>query len=129
MAINIKLVGVSLAELELALKYSGLFVDSDERGDYAEIKAIPAFLLGSVESNNVRCGCDAYRKLGEHKERMEKIKKLIMEEDMAQVHFGHVEKLPHSTLEFWEKLGNKTKRKRRKTVIDPSKFIFNIEEK
>lgn len=73
----IKLSGVSVAELESALKYSGLFVDASEQGDYAEIKAIPAFLLSDPASdqanpakpNNVRCGCDAYRQLAELKDK------------------------------------------------------------
>ena len=66
---KLKLVGASLAELESALKYSGLYVDAE--GDYAEIKAIPAFLLTSpdpsnpAKPNNVRCGCDAAKKLAE----------------------------------------------------------------
>lgn len=64
----IKLSGVSVAELELALRYSGLFVETREgHEDYAEIKAIPAFILS--KPNNVRCGCDAYRQLAELKDK------------------------------------------------------------
>ena len=70
---KLKLVGASLAELESALKYSGLFVYASDDGDYAEIKAIPAFLVsesfGSFgacgaygESNIVRCGCYAAKR-------------------------------------------------------------------
>lgn len=69
---RIKLVGVSLAELESALKYSGLFVESDK--DYAEIKAIPAFL---ASANKTQCGCDAARQLADLKERVsQKVKTL-----------------------------------------------------
>lgn len=45
MRTEIRLNGVSLAELSSALKYSGLYVEQSDIGDYAEIKAIPAFLL------------------------------------------------------------------------------------
>lgn len=46
MSMLIKLNGVSLAELESALKYSGLYVQVDHANpDYAEIKAIPEFIL------------------------------------------------------------------------------------
>lgn len=41
----IKLVGVNMRELESALRYSGLYVDANEQGDYAEIKAIPSFIM------------------------------------------------------------------------------------
>lgn len=74
---QIKLIGVSLAELESALKYSGLFVETrEEHEDYAEIKAIPAFLLSDsdptdpAKPNNVRCGCDAHRQLAELKDKV-----------------------------------------------------------
>lgn len=71
---KLKLVGASLAELESALKYSGLFVDVSDDGGYAEIRAIPAFLAGSFgacgESNIVRCGCDAAKKLAEIKDKV-----------------------------------------------------------
>jgi hypothetical protein len=67
---KLKLVGASLAELESALKYSGLFVDASDDGDYAEIKAIPAFLLDSSKPNIVRCGCDAAKKLAEIKDKV-----------------------------------------------------------
>lgn len=38
----IRLNGVSVAELESALRYSGLYVEAE--GDYAEIKAIPQMI-------------------------------------------------------------------------------------
>lgn len=42
----IRLNGVTMAELESALKYTGLYVQRDDSDDnYAEIKAIPDFLL------------------------------------------------------------------------------------
>lgn len=42
----IRLNGVSMAELESALRFSGLYVQVDEMNrDYAEIKAIPEFVL------------------------------------------------------------------------------------
>jgi hypothetical protein len=42
----IRLVGVSMAELESALRFSGLYVQTDEvNREYAEIKAIPEFVL------------------------------------------------------------------------------------
>ena len=41
---DIKLVGVSIAELESALRYSGLYVQADDAGEYAEIKAIPQMI-------------------------------------------------------------------------------------
>lgn len=45
MSMLIKLNGVSMAELESALKYSGLYVQTDEANpDYAEIKAIPQMI-------------------------------------------------------------------------------------
>lgn len=46
MSMLIKLNGVSLAELESALRYSGLFVEVGEgkNSDYAEIKAIPQMI-------------------------------------------------------------------------------------
>lgn len=45
---NIRLIGVPLAELEAALKYSGLYVDME--GDEVCIKAIPAFLLPTADT-------------------------------------------------------------------------------
>ena len=42
---TIRLVGVSMAELESALRYSGLYVQAyDSMPDYAEIRAIPEFI-------------------------------------------------------------------------------------
>lgn len=144
----IKLNGVSLQELELALKYSGLFVDSDpdKNPDYAEIKPIPAFLLSDapcrcsaasellvfkdkarkkvveVQENVLKLGYKIEElaiKLGEHEVRALKAKKSHYkmfpngnpyEESMAQAH--HNKEQVATSLEFWEKLGEKyTKRK------------------
>lgn len=132
---RIKLVGVSIDELQLALKYSGLFVESD--GDYAEIKAIPSFL---VSANHTQCGCAASRQLAELKDRVgQKVKtlqaqheemgykvqemaillgkhELRRERDLDYVARGkhargekeYVDaKVRLANIEFWEKLGDK----------------------
>lgn len=133
---RIKLVGVSLGELELALKYSGLFVESD--GDYAEIKAIPSFL---VSANQTQCGCAASKQLADLKDRVgQKVKtlqaqheemghkvqemaillgkhELRKEKDLDYVasmkhHMGEEEYVDRgrrlASIEFWEKLGEKS---------------------
>jgi hypothetical protein len=102
--------------LESALKYSGLYVDAE--GDYAEIKAIPAFLLTSpdpsnpTKPNNVRCGCDAYKQLQEIKTKArEKVKHLQEQvEEMGykikELEIGiDLPKPKPTSLEFWEALG------------------------
>jgi hypothetical protein len=64
----IKLNGVSMAELESALKYSGLFVETrDGHEDYAEIKAIPAFLIKDrpLQEGRALESLEVWEKLGE----------------------------------------------------------------
>lgn len=56
---NIKLVGVSVAELDLALKYSGLYFDADEMA----IRAIPEFIRQKHTT------LDMWEKIGEYHER------------------------------------------------------------
>lgn len=67
MKTEIRLNGVSLAELSSALKYSGLFVEQTDSGDYAEIKAIPAFLLKDRPQQEGRAleSLEVWEKLGE----------------------------------------------------------------
>ena len=108
MAISIKLVGVSMAELELALKYSGLYVDAE--GDYAEIKAIPEFLR--TNPSTTQCRCDAAKQLQEIKTKArEKVKHLQEQvEEMGykikELEIGiDLPKPKPTSLEFWEALG------------------------
>lgn len=67
MKTEIRLNGVSLAELSSALKYSGLYVEESENGGYAEIKAIPAFLLRDPPRQEGRAleSLEVWEKLGE----------------------------------------------------------------
>jgi len=57
---NIKLVGVSIDELETALDFSGLYVDGET------IRAIPQFLR---DKNQKHTTLDMWEKIGEHQER------------------------------------------------------------
>jgi hypothetical protein len=110
---NIKLLGVSLAELELALKYSGLYVEAE--GNYAEIKAIPEFLR--TNPSTTQCRCDAAKQLqGIKTKAREKVKHLQEQvEEMGYkvtelaVHLGKKEVVADKRLadiEFWEVLQN-----------------------
>ena len=112
---NIKLVGVSVAELELALKYSGLYVQTDDAGSYAEIKAIPQMLLS--KPNNVRCGCDAHKQLQEIKDKVRaktaelktQVEEMGYKVTELAVHLGKKEVVADKRLadiEFWEVLQN-----------------------
>jgi len=55
---NIKLVGVSIEELEAALKFSGLYVDGEA------IRAVPQFLRDQKQTT-----LDMWEKIGEHQDR------------------------------------------------------------
>ena len=65
---NVKLVGVTLDELEIALKHSGLVL----RG--TEIHEIPSFIRSADKPYTT---LDLWEKLGEHQERIEKIKEAL----------------------------------------------------
>jgi hypothetical protein len=130
---NIKLVGVGIAELETALKYSGLYVQTDDAGDYAEIKAIPEFLR--TNPSIPQCGCDAAKQLQEIKTKMraktaelktqvEEMGYKVME---LSVHLGRFElqKLKQEIAE--EKYGKYLPKYRPKTPEQLEKRLADIE--
>ena len=105
---NIKLLGVSLAELELALKYSGLYVEAE--GNYAEIKAIPEFLR--TNPSTTQCRCDAHKQLQEIKDKagmkVKRLQKQVegMRHKVTELEIGlDLPKPKPTSLEFWEALG------------------------
>jgi hypothetical protein len=115
--VTIKLVGVSVAELELALKYSGLYVEVE--GNYAEIKAIPEFLKttpSNLDPQNKQLQeiKDKLRaKTAELKTQVEEMGYKVTE---LAVHLGGREvrrKVADDTrladIEFWEKLQDEHK--------------------
>jgi hypothetical protein len=62
----IRLNGVSMAELESALKYTGLYLQVDEsNAEYAEIKAIPQSLLREDYDRKPYTTLDLWETLGE----------------------------------------------------------------
>ena len=66
---NIKLVDVSLEELEIALRHSGLVL----RGK--EIRSIPSFIRDTKQKPHTTL--ELWEKLGEHQEKLAKIKEVL----------------------------------------------------
>ena len=71
---TVRLVGVSVEELRVALEYSGLIVK--EVGKKVEVHQIPAFIRTKDKPHTT---LELWEKLGEHQERMEKIKSALEE--------------------------------------------------
>lgn len=125
---NIKLVGVSVAELELALKYSGLYVEAE--GDYAEIKAIPEFLRTNPsnldpQSKQLQELKDKMRhKIAELKAQVKEMGHKVTE---LSVHLGkhEVKKLKQEIAE--EKYGKYLPKYRPKTPEEMEKRLADIE--
>ena len=75
---NVKLVGVSVEELEMALRHSGLILRQNKaKGEpKIEIRAIPNFIQDNKQRPTT---LEFWEKIGEHQQKLAKIKEALEE--------------------------------------------------